>query len=127
MKKGQARSTSFRSQIDELQKHNSSLESRVRLLAQSSENYLSIRRRFIDVYKRDIKGMEGIKGSRAIREGNLMAHEGDALGDAELFVRDQRTDKSIYRELYGLDHQQVYAWFIQYVMPKTDHMYRLCE
>ena len=95
------------SQIDEHQKQISSLESRVRHLVQSSEGYLSIRRRFIDVYKRDIKAMEGLKGSKAIREGNIIAHEGDALGDAVLFDRDQRTDRSIYRELYGLDYQQV--------------------
>ena len=94
-------------QIDEHQKQISYLESRVRRLVQSSEGYLSIRRRFLDVYKRDIKAMEELKGSKAIREGNIIAHEGDALGDAVLFDRDQRTDRSIYRELYGLDHQQV--------------------
>ena len=72
---------------------------------------LKAQRRFLDVYKRDIKGIEELKGSKAIREGNLIAHEGDALGDAlgdaVLFDRDQRTDRSIYRELYGLEHQQV--------------------
>ena len=94
-------------QISEHQKQISSLESRVSLLTQSSEGYLSIRRRFLDVYKRDIKAMEELKGSKAIRKGNTIAHEGDALGDAMLFVRDQRTDRSIYRELYGLDFQQV--------------------
>lgn len=51
--------------------------------------------------------MEELKGSKAIREGNIIAYEGDALGDAMLFDRDQRTDRSIYRELYGLDYQQV--------------------
>jgi hypothetical protein len=95
------------SQIEEHQKHISSLETRVGHLVQSSEGYLSIRRRFLEVYKRDIKAMEELKGSKAIREGNLRAHEGDALGDAVVFDRDQRTDRSIYRELYGLDHQQV--------------------
>ncbi|MCJ1223396.1 hypothetical protein MMC12_000036 [Toensbergia leucococca] len=95
------------SQIDEHQKQISSLESRVRHLVQSSEGYLSIRRRFLDVYKRDMEAMEELKDSRAIREGNIIAHEGDALGDAVLFDRDQRTDRSIYRELYGLDYQQV--------------------
>ncbi|KAL2055085.1 hypothetical protein ABVK25_004423 [Lepraria finkii] len=94
-------------EIDEYQKKNSSLESRVKLLTQTSERYLSIRRRFLDIYKRDIKGMEELKGSKAIREGNQIAHEGDALGDAVLFDRDQRTDMDTYRELYGLYHKQV--------------------
>ena len=95
------------SQIDEHQRQISSLESRVRQLVQSSEGYLSTRRRFLDVYKRDIKAMNELKGSKAIREGCRTAHEGDALGDAVLFDRDQRTDRSIYRELYGLDYLQV--------------------
>ena len=95
------------SQIDEHQKKILSLESRVRLLVQSSEGYLSIRRRFLDKYKRDVKAIGELKGSKAIREGNLTAYEGDALGDAVLFDRDQRTDRGIHRELYGLDHEQV--------------------
>ena len=83
-----ARDETRTSQIDEHQKKISSLESRVRLLVQSSEGYLSIRRRFLDVYTRDIKAMDELKGSKAIREGNLIAHEGDALEDAVLFDRD---------------------------------------
>ncbi|KAL2059455.1 hypothetical protein ABVK25_000748 [Lepraria finkii] len=94
-------------EIDEYQKKNSSLESRVKLLTQTSERYLSIRRRFLDIYKRDIKGIEELKGSKAIREGNQIAHEGDALWDAMLFDRDQRKDKTTYRDLYGLDYSQV--------------------
>ncbi|KAL9026720.1 MAG: hypothetical protein Q9196_004653 [Gyalolechia fulgens] len=95
------------SQIKQAQKQISSLESRVSVLVQTSEGYLSARRRFLDVYKRDIKVMEELKGSKAIREGNIIPHEGDALGDAALFHRDQRTDRRIYRELYGLEYQQV--------------------
>ena len=94
-------------EIGEHQKEILSLKSHVRLLTQYSEGYLSIRRRFLDVYKREIKDMEELKGLKAIREGNLIAHEGDALGDAVLFDLDYRTDKGIYRELYGLDYKQV--------------------
>ncbi len=94
-------------QIVQHQQQIASLEKQVSRLSQSSEGYLAIRRRFLDVYKRDIKGMEEVKGNKAIREGNIIAHEGDALGDAALFDRDQRTDRRVYRELYGLDHQQV--------------------
>ncbi len=94
-------------QIGEHQKEIVSLKKRVKLLSQSSEGYLSIRRRFLDVYKRDVKEMRGLQGSNAIREGNLAAHEGDAIGDAMLFDHDTRTDRSLYRELYGLDDRQV--------------------
>lgn len=51
--------------------------------------------------------MEELKSSKVIREGNIIAYEGDALRDAVLFNCDQRTDRIIYRELYGLDYQQV--------------------
>ena len=94
------------SQIEELRQKVSYLESRVRSLVKTSEGYLAIRRRFLAVYKRDIK-MERPMSSKAIKEGNISAHEGDALGDAALFQRDQRTDLRTYRELYGLQHQQV--------------------
>lgn len=45
---------------------------------QSSDNYLGIRRRFLEVYQRDVKG-EGARDPEAIRQGNIIAHEGDAL------------------------------------------------
>ena len=70
------------SQIEELQKHNSSLERRVRLLEQ-------------------------IQGSKGIWEGNSAAHYGDAIADAFLFDRDHRSDRCVYRDLYGLEYQQV--------------------
>ena len=54
-----------------------------------------------------MKGDEKLQGSKAIREGYVRAHEGDALGDAMLFDHDRRHDKSLYRELYGLDYAQV--------------------
>ena len=105
-----ARDESRKSQVEQVAKRVSSLEITVRRLTRSSEGYLSIRRRFFDVYKRDIMAVEELKGSKAIQEGNMLAHEGDALGDAVLFDNDQRTDKRVYRELYGLDHEQVLSF-----------------
>ena len=105
--KQQTQLNEHQKQLNEHQRNIYSLQSHVKLLVQSSEGYRSVRRQFIDVYKRDIQGSEEFQGSKAIREGNQIAHKGDALGDAALFDRDQRTDRSTYRELYGLDHQQV--------------------
>ena len=59
------------------------------------------------MFKRDIKRMEQLEDSRSIREGNMVAHQGDALSDTVVFQQDQRTDRIIYRDLYGLDHEQV--------------------
>ena len=97
----------LRMQTEELQKEITSLERHSGRLIESSESYLSDRRRFLDVYRRDVKGEEVLQGSKAIREGNGRAHEGDALGDAMLFDRNHRSDRMLYRELYGLDHTQV--------------------
>ena len=102
----QAQDGTMTSHIEELRQKVSYLDGRVNCLTQSSEGYLSIRRRFLDVYKRDIM-MEKPISSKAIQAGNISAHEGDALGDAALFQRDERTDRATYRELYGLDYPQV--------------------
>lgn len=103
-----------------LQKDVVALRKEVRLLAQNSEGYLSIRRRFLDVFKRDIRNMQELRGSKSIRGGNVVAHHGDAVGDAFLFHHDKRTDRSLYRDLYGLDPSQVlekFGMYLAYILP----------
>lgn len=46
-------------------------------------------------------------GWPAIKAGNKAAHSGDGMADATLFDHDHCTDRSLHRELYGLDYQQV--------------------
>ena len=94
-------------QIEHQERRVATLEGQVGLLTRNSESYLCIRQRFLDVYKRDIRGIHALQGSKAIREGNVKAHEGDALTDASLFSNDQRSDTDLYQELYGLEHKQV--------------------
>ena len=48
-----------------------------------------------------------LKIQKVINEGNRAAREGDPPGDALSFKYDHRTDRRTYRELYGLDYQQV--------------------
>lgn len=43
------------------------------------------------MYQRDVKGEE-VRDSKAIRQANIIAHEGDALSDAMLFDRDRLPD-----------------------------------
>ena len=86
------------------------LEQRVKRLSQASEGYIAIRRRFIEVFKRDVNGSKDFKNSTAIQNGNIVAHEGDALTDAMIYENDQRTDARVYRQLYGLHHTQVLAF-----------------
>lgn len=47
-------------------------------------------------------------GERPVNQGgNSTAHDGDAVGIVFLFECDKRTDRTLYRELYGLDVDQV--------------------
>ena len=59
------------------------LESRVRKLVQTFDAYLSTRRHFVDIHKRNVKKREI---STAIRHRNVAAHVGDALGDAVVYI-----------------------------------------
>lgn len=95
---------------NELKSHKRQLEflnPRMDTLRQLSEGYLDIRRRFFDVYRRDMKHPKDKKSTKAIRDGNAAAHDGDAVADAFLFECDKRTDRTTFRELYGLDADQV--------------------
>lgn len=58
---------------------------------------MNLRMRFFDVYRRDIKQLHEYHPTQAIRCGNSAAHDGDAVGDAILFVCDKRTDRTLYR------------------------------
>lgn len=86
------------------------LKGKVARLAKSSESYLAIRRRYIAVYQRDFKGRDDLKGSDAVKGGNVMAHEGDAVADATVFDRDGRLETGLYEELYGLPYTKVLEW-----------------
>lgn len=94
----------------ELESHKRQLEflnPRMDTLRQLSEGYLDIRRRFFDIYRRDIKHPKEKKSTKAIRDGNAAALDSDAVADAFLFECDKRTDRTTFRELYGLDADQV--------------------
>lgn len=75
------------------------LNSGVDTLRQHSEGYLDIRRRFFDVYRRDIKHLKEKTSTKAIQP--------PVVADAFLFKCDKRTDRTLFRELYGLDADQI--------------------
>ena len=99
-----------RIEITEIRKEITSLNSRLRQLQDSPDNYLPIRKRFLEVYQRDVKGGE-VQDPKAIQQGSIVAHQGD-LGDAILYHRNTRQDRSLYRKLYGLDYLQVLEYCI---------------
>ena len=59
------------------------------------------------MYERDFKGRKYLKGSDAIQGGNFKAYGGDAVADAMVFDEDGSLDKTVYEELYGLQHTKV--------------------
>ena len=97
----------MRGQIGEHEKEIIALKGRVGRLSQNSDGYRCIRRQFLDIYRRDVKDDQAVKGAPAVKAGNAKAHGGDALADAALFQHDHRTDNRLYRDLYGLDYRQV--------------------
>lgn len=76
-------------------------------LRQLLEEYLDIRKRFFDIYKRDIKHPKEKKQAKTIRDGNRDTYDNNAVADAFLFEFNKRTDWTTFRELYGLDADQV--------------------
>ena len=97
----------MRGQIGKQEKEIIALKGCVGRLSQNLDGYRCIRRQFLDIYRRDVKDDQALKGSPAIKAGNAKAHGGDALADAALFKHDHRTDTRLYRDLYGLEYRQV--------------------
>jgi hypothetical protein len=53
-----------------------------------------------------------VPSSAAIRAGNNAAHVGDAVSDTLVFHEDRRSDRRLFRTLYGLDYAQVLEIFL---------------
>jgi hypothetical protein len=73
----------------------------------TSAEYLEIRQRFLDVFRRDKLGAysPGLKSNIAL--GNERAHGGDAVTDAEIFVRGMRHDIELMKMVYGISANKV--------------------
>ena len=85
-----------------------SLEQRVQCLSKSLPQYKRVRSRFIATYKRDVLKDADDADRDIIRNGNMWAHGGDAIMDAQLYDGlGGRRDSSVYKKLYGLDPRWV--------------------
>jgi hypothetical protein len=83
------------------------LNARVNTLTKDAEGYHDIRHRFIDVYRRDVLGDHSAETRARINKGNATAHEGDAPADARLYTANQRNDRDVLTDLYGLTVDQI--------------------
>jgi len=77
------------------------------VLKGTSEEYFMIRKRFLDVYRRDILKEAEAQGTQAIKDGNRAAHHGDAVGDASLYEFGLREDEFLLFDIYGFSAREI--------------------
>lgn len=82
-------------------------EEKITVLGRSSEGYRKIRKRFLATWKRDHLGGITDELSSHIHEGNIAAHGGDALTDADLIATGQCGEPGLFLDIYGLSHEEV--------------------
>ncbi|KAI4099717.1 MAG: hypothetical protein L6R37_005827 [Teloschistes peruensis] len=98
------------SRVTALETENKSQNTRLELLELDSLRYYAIRRRFIDVFKRDHLDATVFRhppGNDMINFRDEIAHDADVVADALLFEYDKRPDGYTFRRLYGLDLRHV--------------------
>lgn len=76
-------------------------------LARNCTRYLDVRRRTLDVYRRDILKCATTATKRRTRHGNQTVHGGDAVADADLYITRNRRDNDVFEKLYGLEVSKV--------------------
>lgn len=74
---------------------------------------MDIRRRFFDVCRRDFKHLQEYQSTKEIRGDNSAVH----MDDAYLFECDKGVDRTLYRELYGLDVYQMLYYLTNLEFP----------
>ncbi len=91
--------------VKSLRQHEKTLQVKLSLLTNQYREYLCIRERFLDTFKRDILKN---KSDQNIKAGNSVAvHGGDAVTDAYLYRSGKRQDERIFVKIYGLTAAQV--------------------
>jgi uncharacterized coiled-coil protein SlyX len=86
------------------------LQDHVKALSLASDGY---RHRFLEVYRRDVRGDLDREGHKKIGDGSGVAHEGDAVADAGLYTSYQRFDEDVLIDLYGLTATHI-SYFCKY-------------
>lgn len=72
----------------------------------TSDGYLDIRERFLEVFKRDVLKWSQ-SSSNLIAVGNARAHAGDCIVDAELYRLGRRDDEDTMIRLYGMSSMKI--------------------
>jgi hypothetical protein len=74
--------------------------SQIKELAAVTSGFRSIRERFLENYRRD--KIKSTVANSKVKEGNEVAHGGNILCDAKIFLDTSRRDMSTFESLYGL-------------------------
>jgi hypothetical protein len=86
---------------EKLQLQQEGLASQMKELAAVTSGFRSVRERFLENYRRD-KMKSTVADNRKVKEGNEVAHGGNVLSDAKIFLDTNRRDMSTFESLYGL-------------------------
>jgi transposase len=89
------RCTNLQSQVTGQQREITDLQHHVNVLTLSSKGYMKIRGQVIEVYRRDVLSAVDSSGLTKISQGNIAAHEGDAISDAQLYISGRRFDENV--------------------------------
>ncbi|KAK2756579.1 hypothetical protein FQN54_005472 [Arachnomyces sp. PD_36] len=92
-------------ETSELRQETSKLRDQVQVLKNSSEGYLEVRHRFLNVYRRDVMG--DTSKSSDIRQANKRVHSADVVTDRQLYMEGRRDDRHVFERLYGLSPEKV--------------------
>lgn len=77
----------------------------------------AIRQRFISFFKRGVLKQHSLKDCAWIRDGNAVAHHGNAYRDAHLYDNGVRTDSKVYGRLYGFRPHKILTMNRKFFQP----------
>ena len=75
-------------------------------MVKALEPYGDIRKRFLEVYRRDVLMDITEEGRKKIHQGNEVAHHGEVIADTALYSSFQREDEETLTKIYGLDRER---------------------
>jgi hypothetical protein len=99
--------TGLRRKVAALEGDSTGLRQKVAVLEKGCRGFRQIRGRYLDTYRRDVLRNLSPDGQARIKDGNLVAHDPDAVNDAYLFTSGSRTDAATIQELYGIELSEI--------------------
>lgn len=96
--------------VTDLKSEMLSMKREMIILKQESDAYLTIRRKFFAMFRRDSLKSLPKKDKATSREGNNSAHGGDLLVDLKQYEKQVRFDDDVFIHLYGSAWQRAESY-----------------